>query len=57
MVGLSDFVKGELGKGKRVGMVLLDFRKVFNTVDHGIMIEKLKALGVVSTEWFWSYHG
>ena len=57
MVGLSDFVKGELGKGKRVGMVLLDFRKVFNTVDHGIMVEKLKALGVVSTEWFWSYHG
>ena len=55
MVGLSDFVKGELGKGKRVGMVLLDFRKAFNTVDHGIMIENLKALGVFSTDWFWPY--
>ena len=38
-----------------VGMVSLDLQKAFDTVDHEIMVEKLKAMGIVSTDWFWSY--
>ena len=52
---LTDFVKGEMGKGKLVGMVLLDLQKAFDTVNHDIMIEKLRAIGVNSTDWFRSY--
>ena len=55
MVGLSDFVKCEIGKGKQVGMVLLDLQKAFDTVDHEILISKLHAIGVCSTDWFHSY--
>ena len=55
MIGLTDFVKGEIGKGKLVGMVLLDLQKAFDTVDHDIMIEKLRAIGINSTDWFRSY--
>ena len=40
------------GKGKLVGMVLLDLRKAFDTVNHDIMIEKLRAAGIASTDWF-----
>ena len=44
-----------MGKGKLVGMVLLDLQKAFDTVDHDILIEKLRAFGVNSTDWFRSY--
>ena len=36
-------------------MVLLDLRKAFDTVNHDIMIEKLRAAGIASTDWFQSY--
>ena len=55
LLGLSDYMKCEIGKGKYVGMVLLDLQKAFDTVDHDIMLWKLKAIGVSSTEWFSSY--
>ena len=55
LIGLSDFVKQELGNGSYVGMVLIDLQKAFDTVDHCILIEKLRAIGVNSTTWFESY--
>ena len=55
LIGLSDFIKAELGKGNFVGMVLIDLQKAFDTVDHGILSEKLKSIGVSSTTWFDSY--
>ena len=55
LIGLSDFVRAEMGKGKLVGLVLLDLQKAFDTVDHGILIDKLKAMGVSCTSWFGSY--
>lgn len=36
-------------------MVLLDLQKEFDTVDHNILYEKLKSMGVGSIEWFKSY--
>ena len=54
---MSDFVKGEIAKGNYVGMVLLDLRKAFDTVNHDILIEKLRAVGIDSCDWFSSYLG
>jgi len=34
-----------MDKDHLVGMVLLDLQKAFDTVDHGIFIMKLKAMG------------
>ena len=38
-------------------MVLLDLQKALDTVDHGILIQKLKALGLDESalNWFRSY--
>ena len=55
IIGLSDFIKGEIGKGNMVGMVLIDLQKAFDTVDHVILKEKLQSIGVSSTAWFESY--
>ena len=42
-------------EGKYVGMVMLDLQKAFDTVDHNILCEKLRQMGVGSIEWFKSY--
>ena len=55
LIGLTDFIKAEMGKGNLVGMVLIDLQKAFDTVDHSILSEKLKSIGVSSTSWFDSY--
>ena len=55
LVGLSDYIRGEIGKGNLVGMVLIDLQKAFDTVDHAILLDKLSAIGVSSTAWFESY--
>ena len=38
-------------------MVLLDLQKAFDTVNHNILCNKLKLMGVTSTKWFESYLG
>ena len=55
MIGLTDFIKREISHGNLVGMVLIDLQKAFDTVDHGILNEKLRSIGVSSTSWFDSY--
>ena len=55
LIGLTDFIKCEIGKGNLVGMVLIDLQKAFDTVDHAILNEKLKSIGMSSTSWFQSY--
>ena len=55
LIGLSDFIKEELGKGNLVGMVLIDLQKAFDTVDHTVLMGKLESIGVSSLSWFDSY--
>ena len=55
LIGLTDCIKGELGKGNLVGMVMIDLQKAFDTVDHAILRDKLQSIGVSSTSWFESY--
>ena len=37
----------------KVGVLFIDFRKAFDCVDHVILGEKLKALGVSEDMWIW----
>ena len=55
LINLTDHIKGEIKRGKMVGMVMIDLRKAFDTVDGGILVKKLSAMGVTSLDWFRSY--
>ena len=57
LIYLNDYIKREIHDGKYCGMVMLDLQKAFDTVDHSILIEKLKAIGLDSTavRWMHSY--
>ena len=55
LINLVDYIKGENKKGNLVGMVLIDLRKAFDTVDEDILLQKLSAMGVTSIDWFRSY--
>ena len=50
-----DYLQTNISEGKYVGMVLLDLQKAFDTVDHDILCNKLKVMGVGCLEWFESY--
>ena len=55
LISMSTFVQSEMAKGNMVGMVLIDLQKAFDTVDHDILLDKLRAIGVSSVSWFESY--
>ena len=46
-----------MDKGNYTGMVMIDLQKDFDTVNHDILLNKLKAIGLddLSTSWFSSY--
>ena len=54
---LNDHIKQEVDEGKYCGMVMLDLQKAFDTVNHPILIDKLKAIGFdkLSVSWMQSY--
>ena len=54
---ITDFIKKEIDQGKLCGLVLLDLQKAFDTVDHNILLSKLKALGLdgPALRWLRSY--
>ena len=55
LINLTDHIKGEISKGNMVGMVFIDLRKAFDTVDSDILVDKLSAMGITSLDWFRSY--
>ena len=55
LINLSDHVRSEISKGNFVGMVMIDLRKAFDTVDFDVLLAKLKIMGVKNTDWFRSY--
>ena len=54
---LTDQIRFDMDKGNYTGMVMIDLQKAFDTVDHDILLNKLKAIGLddLSTYWFSSY--
>ena len=46
-----------MDEGKYTGLILLDLQKAFDTVNHGILLQKLSSIGMNTnaTEWFNSY--
>ena len=52
---MTDYMKHEISQGNFVGMIFIDLRKAFDTVDHDILLDKLRAIGVSSIDWFSSY--
>ena len=42
-----------LDRGHKVGVLFIDFRKAFDCVDHIILAEKLKAVGLAGDMWNW----
>ena len=54
---LTDQIRFDMDKGNYTGMVMINLQKAFDTVDHDILLNKLKAIGLddLSTSWFSSY--
>ena len=54
---LTDQIRFELDKGNYTGMVMIDLQKAFDTFDHDILLNKLKAIGLddLSISWYSSY--
>lgn len=57
LTSLADRIKQNTDNGLYTGMVLLDLQKAFDTVDHKILLSKLKAVGSEQgvVTWFDSY--
>ena len=55
LIHLLDHIKVNNSLGLYTGMILLDLQKAFDTVDHVILCNKLKTMGVDCTDWFLSY--
>ena len=54
---LTDKVRTGFKKGLQTGMVLIDLQKAFDTIDHGILLNRMNCLGFSNSTvaWFNSY--
>ena len=54
---LIDFVATGMDKQMHTGMILVDFQKSFDTLDHGVLLRKMKYFGFRASviRWFESY--
>ena len=55
LIYLLDYIRSNNAKGLYTGMIMLDLQKAFDTVDHNILCNKLKVMGIESIDWFKSY--
>ena len=55
LIHLFDHLKCQSTNGLYTGMIMLDLQKAFDTVDHRILCDKLKAMGVQNVRWFELY--
>ena len=54
---LTDMIRFNIDKGLFTGMVLIDLQEAFGTIDYGILLKKLKVIGLQNDvlTWFKSY--
>ena len=54
---LTDKIRNGFEKGSLTGMILIDFQKAFDTIDHKILMEKMSFLGFAEStiRWYKSY--
>ena len=52
-----DYIRSEMDLGNYIGMVMIDLQKAFDTVEHSILENKLKAIGLGGNAiaWFDAY--
>ena len=50
LIRLVDQLLFDLDKNKASGLVFIDYKKAFDLIDHGLLLEKLKAYGVRDNE-------
>ena len=57
LIALTEKIRNSLDKGKFTCGIFIDFQKAFDTVDHEILLQKLKHYGIrgISNSWFRSY--
>ena len=48
-------MRKNIDDGYMVGAVFIDLTKAFDTIGHGLLLDKLQEYGVESTEWFTNY--
>lgn len=53
LLHLTETWKNALDRGLKIGVLLIDFRKAFDTVNHTILLEKLKAIGISGDLFSW----
>ena len=54
---LTDMILNGTENGKHTGMILIDLKKAFDTLDHKILLDKMKCIGFLdkTIKWFQSY--
>ena len=57
LIHLTDKIREQLDKGNFACGIFVDFQKAFDTVNHQILIQKLKCYGIrrIANNWFSSY--
>ena len=55
LVGCFDDLMHMLSSDTTVDMIYLDFSKAFNKVDHGVLLNKLKDLGITGKLGIWFF--
>ena len=52
-LSFADTIRRNIDQGQLTGAVFIDLRKAFDTVDHGVLLDKLSAMGVIGPEYEW----